>query len=260
MAKVLQFSRHVNTGEPLLSSSALESRGSIHPLSADRGNEGRRVANCTDSRRFSVSRRSLQHPLPRRLALLAGGSTPLSTTTATAALRHPLCCPLLAQAPPLLCTLYPILIHIRVSTATSTQGQREISRFTTSSCGFHGLRVYVAPGSTVRSFFFSLFFSFLFFSYATRKTFARPLCQLQRFVLSLSLLLFLPLTLSTASFHRSPVSSCTECLRSLPGILSPLPRRNWDVYPGISSSSWFLERLPDPRHETSLVSNTIVRI
>lgn len=169
MAKVLQFSRHVNTGEPLLSSSALESRGSIHPLSADRGNEGRRVANCTDSRRFSVSRRSLQHPLPRRLALLAGGSTPLSTTTATAALRHPLCCPLLAQAPPLLCTLYPILIHIRVSTATSTQGQREISRFTTSSCGFHGLRVYVAPGSTVRSFFFfSLFFSFLFFSYATR--------------------------------------------------------------------------------------------
>lgn len=167
MAKVLQFSRHVNTGEPLLSSSALESRGSIHPLSADRGNEGRRVANCTDSRRFSVSRRSLQHPLPRRLALLAGGSTPLSTTTATAALRHPLCCPLLAQAPPLLCTLYPILIHIRVSTATSTQGQREISRFTTSSCGFHGLRVYVAPGSTVRSFFFSLS-SFLFFFFPTQ--------------------------------------------------------------------------------------------
>lgn len=167
MAKVLQFSRHVNTGEPRLSSSALESRCSIHPLSADRGNEGRRVANCTDSRRFSVSRRSLQHPLPRRLALLAGGSTPLSTTTATAALRHPLCCPLLAQAPPLLCTLYPILIHIRVSTATSTQGQREISRFTTSSCGFHGLRVYVAPGSTVRSFFFSLS-SFLFFFFPTQ--------------------------------------------------------------------------------------------
>lgn len=179
MAKVLQFSRHVNTGEPRLSSSALESRCSIHPLSADRGNEGRRVANCTDSRRFSVSRRSLQHPLPRRLALLAGGSTPLSTTTATAALRHPLCCPLLAQAPPLLCTLYPILIHIRVSTATSTQGQREISRFTTSSCGFHGLRVYVAPGSTVRSFFFLslLFFSFFFLRNTKRKTFARPLCN-----------------------------------------------------------------------------------
>lgn len=59
------------------------------PLSADRGNEGRRVANCTDSRKFSVSRRSFQYPHPRSLALLSEASTPLSTTAATSGAANP---------------------------------------------------------------------------------------------------------------------------------------------------------------------------
>lgn len=200
----------MNTGEPRVSSSALEYRGSIHPLSADRGNEGRRVANCTDSRRFSVSRRSLQHPLPRRLALLVGGSTPLSTTTATATPAFSASASAFVQTLP-----YPNSYPRKHGYVHPGPGRREISRFTTSSCGFHGLRVYVARGSTVRFFpsfflfFSSIFFFFFFLRNTKRKTFARPLCQLQRFVLSLSLFLFfyscpVPLTLSTASFHRSP--------------------------------------------------------
>lgn len=164
--------------------------------------------------------------------------------------------PLLAQAPPLLCRLYPILIHIRVSTATSTQGQDDakflvlphrLAVFTDYEC----TSLEARPFTFFPPFFFSsLLFSFFFFSYATRsvKRSRDPSANCND---SSSLFLFfyscpVPLTLSTASFHRSPVSSCTECLRSLPGILSPLPRRNWDVYPGISSS-WFLERLPAPR-------------
>lgn len=59
------------------------------PLSAGRGNEGRRVANCTDSRKFSVSRRSFQYPHPDSLALLSGASTPLSTTAATTGAANP---------------------------------------------------------------------------------------------------------------------------------------------------------------------------
>lgn len=227
---MLQFSRHVNTGEPRVSSSALEYRGSIHPLSADRGNEGRRVANCTDSRRFSVSRRSLQHPLPRRLALLVGGSTPLSTTTATATPAFSASASAFVQTLP-----YPNSYPRKHGYVHPGPGRREISRFTTSSCGFHGLRVYTSlearPFAFFPPFFFSsLLFSFFFFSYATRsvKRSRDPSADCND---SSSLFLFfyscpVPLTLSTASFHRSPVSSCTECLRSLPGILSPLPRRN----------------------------------
>lgn len=197
---MLQFSRHVNTGEPRVSSSTLEYRGSIHPLSADRGNEGRRVANCTDSRRFSVSRRSLQHPLPRRLALLVGGSTPLSTTTATATPAFSASASAFVQTLP-----YPNSYPRKHGYVHPGPGRREISRFTTSSCGFHGLRVYVARGSTVRFFpsfflfFSSIFFFFFFLRNTKRKTFARPLCQLQRFVLSLSLLLFV--SRSSHPFH-----------------------------------------------------------
>lgn len=165
---MLQFSRHVNTGEPRVSSSALEYRGSIHPLSADRGNEGRRVANCTDSRRFSVSRRSLQHPLPRRLALLVGGSTPLSTTTATATPAFSASASAFVQTLP-----YPNSYPRKHGYVHPGPGRREISRFTTSSCGFHGLRVYTSlearPFAFFPPFFFSsLLFSFFFFSYATR--------------------------------------------------------------------------------------------
>lgn len=227
---MLQFSRHVNTGEPRVSSSALEYRGSIHPLSADRGNEGRRVANCTDSRRFSVSRRSLQHPLPRRLALLVGGSTPLSTTTATATPAFSASASAFVQTLP-----YPNSYPRKHGYVHPGPGRREISRFTTSSCGFHGLRVYTSLEARPFAFFPPFFFSSLLFSFfffflrnTKRKTFARPLCQLQRFVLSLSLLLFV--SRSSHPFHSLvpslAVSSCTECLRSLPGILSPLPRRN----------------------------------
>lgn len=205
---MLQFSRHVNTGEPRVSSSALEYRGSIHPLSADRGNEGRRVANCTDSRRFSVSRRSLQHPLPRRLALLVGGSTPLSTTTATATPAFSASASAFVQTLP-----YPNSYPRKHGYVHPGPGRREISRFTTSSCGFHGLRVYVARGSTVRFFpsfflFFSSIFFFFFFSYATRsvKRSRDPSANCND---SSSLFLFfyscpVPLILSTASFHRSP--------------------------------------------------------
>lgn len=108
-------------------------------------------------------------------------------------------------------------------------GRREISRFTTSSCGFHGLR----RSRLDRSLFFSfLFFSPLFsFPYATRSVKRSRDPSANCTDSSLSLFFFfhsspVPLTLSTASFHRSPVSSCTEYLRSLPGILSPLPRRD----------------------------------
>lgn len=95
--------------------------------SADRGNEGRRDANCTESRRFSVSRRSFQRLPPLPTAGLAQRScrpSPVSTTAAT--VGHPLRFGLSAQAPRLLCELCPILIHIRVSTVTSrAAGQRK---------------------------------------------------------------------------------------------------------------------------------------
>lgn len=100
------------------------SRALDSPLSADRGNEGRRDANCTDSRRFSVFHRSFQRlPLPSRLALLSRAGTPLSATAAT--VGHPLRRVLSAQAPRILCGLYPILIHIRVSTVTSNRQDNE---------------------------------------------------------------------------------------------------------------------------------------
>lgn len=78
--------------------------------------------------------------------------------------------------------------------------------------------------------FFSFLLSPLFsLPYATRsvKRSRDPSANCNDSSPSLFLLLFVsPLTLSTASFHRSPVSSCTEYLRSLPRILSPLPRRD----------------------------------
>lgn len=100
---------------------------SHHPLSTDRGSEGYRVASCTDTRRFSVSRRSFQHePSPYPTA----SSYPLSTPPRTVA-------PLLAQALVLFRGLRPILIHISVSTVLSSSCRTlRISLFVASSCDY----------------------------------------------------------------------------------------------------------------------------
>lgn len=101
---------------------------SHHPLSTDRGSEGHRAANCTDTRRFSVSRRSFQTvPLPTRVRALT--------------LRQPPRGPwLLAQALVLFRGLRPILIHSGVSMVLSSpRGTSKISPFVASSCNFNKL-------------------------------------------------------------------------------------------------------------------------
>lgn len=87
----------------------------IRPSSTDRGSEGHRVANCTDTRRFSVSRRSFQRATP----LLPLEREPYPPPTP----RGPW---LLAQALVLFRGLRPILIHVVVSTVlSSTRGTSE---------------------------------------------------------------------------------------------------------------------------------------
>lgn len=85
-----------------------------HPSKGtDPGSEGHRVADCTDTRRFSVSRRSFQHdPSPYRIVELLPSSNP----------RGPW---LLAQALVLFRGLRPILIHVGVSTVLCRVGHRK---------------------------------------------------------------------------------------------------------------------------------------
>lgn len=101
---------------------------SHHPLSTDRGSEGHRAANCTDTRRFSVSRRSFQTAL-------------LPTPARALTLRQPPRGPwLLAQALVLFRGLRPILIHGGVSTVLfDSRGTSKISPFVLSSCSFNEL-------------------------------------------------------------------------------------------------------------------------
>lgn len=115
-------------------------RPRFNPLSTDRGSEGHRVANCTDTRRFSVSRRSFQRD---PLSLPVRGLLPSTNP------RGPW---LLAQALVLFHGPRPILIHVVVSTVLLPVRRRRPLLSSSAPLNYERWK-----------FIFYFFFVFLFF-------------------------------------------------------------------------------------------------
>lgn len=109
------------------------------PSSADRENEGRRDADCTDSRGSSVSRRSFQHPLPRRRWPCSAELPPLLRRPLHRRQPPPTEPAASASAPAFVRTLPYPNSYPRKYGHVQSDSTTKISRFTTSSCGFHGL-------------------------------------------------------------------------------------------------------------------------